>query len=93
MGTNQSSLITKMTHPEEVRTNIVEQMVRHSSPMKTSRYRFLCVGIRKPKVFQAKPGSLQELKSTTKDGIRNVNENRFTAIIANFCIRVNACIQ
>ena len=71
-----------MTLPEEVRTIIVEQMVKHASPTKTIRYRFLRVGICKSKVFQAKPGSLQELKSTAKDGINNVNENMLTAVIA-----------
>ena len=82
-----------MTLSKEVRIIIVEQMVKHPSPTKTIRYRFLRVGIRKSKVFQAKPGSLQELESTTKDGIRNMNENMLTAVIANFCKRVDACIQ
>ena len=93
IGTNRSSLITKMTLPEEVRTIIVEQMVKHPSPTKTIRYRFLHVRIHKSKVFQAKPGSLQELKSTAKDAIRNVNENMLTAVIANFSKRVDVCIQ
>ena len=44
-------------------------------------------------VFQAKPGSLHELKSTTKDAIRNVNDNMLTAVIVNFCKRVDTCIQ
>ena len=39
------------------------------------------------------PGSLQELKSTAKDAIRNVKENMLTAVIANFCKCVNAYIQ
>jgi len=82
-----------MTLSEEVRTIILEQMVKHASPTKTIRYRFLRIGIRKSKVFQAKPGSLQELKSTAKDAIRNVKENMLTAVIANFCKRVDACIQ
>ena len=86
-------LINKMTLPEEVQTIIVEQMVKHTSPTKTIWHRFLCVEIRKSKVFQAKPGLLQELKSTAKDAICNVNENMLTAVIDNFCRRVDACIQ
>ena len=90
---NRSSLITKIMLPEEVRTIIVEQIVKHASPMKTIRYRFLRVGIRKWNVFQAMPGSLQQLKSAVKDAIRNVNKNMLTAVIANSCKRVDACIQ
>ena len=82
-----------MTLPEEIRTIIVEQIVKHTSPMKTIRYRFPHVGICKSKLFQAEPGSLHELKSTAKDTIRNVNENMLTAVIADLCKRVDACIQ
>ena len=39
------------------------------------------------------PGSLQQLKSAVKDAIRNVNKNMLTAVIANSCKRVDACIQ
>ena len=35
---------------------------------------FFVSGYVNPKLFQAKPGLLQEPKSTAKDAIRNVNE-------------------
>ena len=78
---------------KEVRIIIVEQMAKQALPTKTIRYRFLCVGIRKSNLFQSKPGSLQEPRSTAKDAIRDVNENILTAVIANFCKRIDDCIQ
>ena len=76
-----------MTLPKEVRLIIVEQMVKHASPTKIIQY------FKTFKIFQVKPGSLQELRSTAKDAIRNVNENMLTAVIANFCKIIDACIQ
>ena len=49
-------------------------------------------GYLKSKVFQAKPGSLQELRSRAKDAIRNVNENMLTTVIINFCKKEDGCI-
>ena len=82
-----------MTQPKEVRIRIIEQMVRHASSTKTIWYRIPRLGIHKSKVFQAKPGSLQELETSTKDAIRYVNENLITTVITNFCKRVDACTQ
>ena len=54
---------------------------------------FFLWGYVKSKVFQGKPGSLQEVKSLATDAIRSVNENMRIATIANFCKRVDACMQ
>ena len=54
---------------------------------------FFVPGYVNKKYYQAEPRSLQQLQSTAKDAIRNVNENMLTAVIANFCKRVDACIQ
>ena len=78
-----------MTLPKEVRIIIVERMVKHGSPANIFRY----LKTNKNVVLSTKALLKLLIKSTTKDVIRNVNENMLTAVIANFCKRVDTCIQ
>ena len=78
--------------PKEVRIIIVEQMVKHASTTKTIRYLETNKNQEFFKLSQIVFTKLQELKSTAKDTIRNVNENMLTAVIANFCKSVGRCL-